>query len=179
FQGIHHPQKGGDGDDLGSVQLYSNSFRISRGQSPTSRGVVKRLAVVKGHGSFDRLDGVVVEKWACVCGFHQGRRVEGTITWFPKSIVRGNQFARKVSWLVWQILDAGIEIGVSDVPSSEVRRGAGVRMAEVALAERVVQEDLLPALGDDAFERQGQRHVLLSSQRKLEGFQGVQFLSGR
>src|SRR2546428_12376406 len=49
-------------------------------------------------------------------------------------------------------------------------------MADIALAERVVEEDLLPSLGHRALEPEGQREVLLPPQGQLERLQGVELL---
>ena len=64
------------------------------------------------------------------------------------------------------------------LPPPEIRRGAGVDVAEIALALGIVQEEPLPSPGDDPSQAEGQLEVLLPPQGELEGLQGVQLLVG-
>jgi hypothetical protein len=76
---------------------------------------------------------------------------------------------------VGQVLHAGVEVRIPDVPAAEVRRRPGVHVAQVALAEPVIEEDFLPALRYGPDEREWQREILLAAQGKLEGLERVQF----
>mgnify|MGYP001607958262 CR=1 FL=1 len=77
--------------------------------------------------------------------------------------------------MVGEGFDAGVEVGVAAVAGI----GAGAGVAQVALAERVVEEDLLAAFGDDALERQRQAEVLLAAEGELERLERIQLLIGR
>src|SRR2546425_978180 len=140
-------------------------------------GIVERLAVVEGDRAFDGFDRVVVEEGPGVRRLHQRRNVEGAVARRAEPVVTRDPLACQTSGLIGQILHTGVEVGIPEAaPTREVGRRPRVHMADIALAERVVEEDLLPSLGHRALEPEGQREVLLPPQGQLERLQGVELL---
>src|SRR5204862_1929520 len=85
---------------------------------------------------------------------------------------------RQPSGQVGNTLHSRIEVAVPEAPPAELRSRPGIHMAEVALAEPVIEKDRLAPLGHRTLELEGQDQVLLSPERQLEGLQGVEFLVG-
>ena len=106
------------------------------------------------------------------------RNVEGPVARRAEPVIARNPLGRQPSGLVGKILHARIEVGVSEAPPAEVRGRPGIHMAEVALAEPVIEKDRLAPLGHRTLELEGQDQVLLSPERQLEGLQGIEFLVG-
>src|SRR3990172_9052988 len=69
-----------------------------------------------------------------------------------------------------------LKLALPMLPPPEIRRGAGVDVAEIALALGIVQEEPLPSPGDDPSQAEGQLEVLLPPQGELEGLHGGQLL---
>jgi hypothetical protein len=109
-----------------------------------------------------------------VGSLHERRGVKRPVARPAKPVVSRNALAGEIGRPVGQVLHAGVEVRVPDISAAEVRRRPGVHVAQVALAEPVIKEDLLPALWDGPDEREWQREVLLATQGKLEGLERVQ-----
>ena len=117
-----------------------------------------------------------MEERSGVGGLHERRRVELAVARDAEAVIRGVLLAQEVRRLVRQVFDAGVEVTVVVRQSEDRRIGirAGVGMAGVALAERVVEKYCLSAARYDALERQRQFDVLLPAQRQLEGLQRIE-----
>src|SRR3989475_2767984 len=175
---VDDPQEGGDRHDLRPIELDTLALGVDLRQRLARRRIVERLAVVEADRAFDGLDGIVVEERPGVRRLHQRRNVERAVARRAEPVVRRDPLARQASWLIGQILHTGVEVGIPEAaPTREVGRRPRIHMADIALAEFVVEEDLLPSLGHRALEPQGQREVLLPPQGQLEGLQGVELLT--
>src|SRR3989449_6783720 len=174
---VDDSQEGSDRHDLRPIELDTLVLGVGLRQRAAGWGIVERLAVVEGDRAFDGFDRVVVEEGPGVRRLHQRRNVEGAVARRAEPVVTRDPLACQTSGLIGQILHTGVEVGIPEAaPTREVGRRPRVHMADIALADRVVEEDLLPSLGYGALEPEGQREVLLPPQGQLEGLQGVELL---
>src|SRR5439155_6751943 len=154
LHGVEDPQKGGHRHHLRCVELDPDLLRVARGQDLPCRRLVEAVAVVERDRSFDGFNRIVVEERAGAGGFHQRWSVERVVAWPAEPVVQRDLFAGQLGRLVGQICDAGIEVGIAAVAAAEIRGRPGVRVVQIALAQPIIEEDLLPALRDGAFERE-------------------------
>ena len=161
------------------VELDPDLLRVARGQDLPCGRLVEAVAAVERDRPFDGFNRIVVEERAGAGGFHQRWRVERVVAWPAEPVVQRDLFAAQLGRLVGQICDAGIEVGVAEVAAAEIRARPGVRVAQIALAQPIVEEDLLAALRDAAFERERQREVLLPAERQRERLERIELFGRR
>src|SRR5438093_1794232 len=140
---VDDPQEGSDRHDLRPIELDTLVLGVGLRQRAAGWGIVERLAVVEGDRAFDGFDRVVVEEGPGVRRLHQRRNVEGAVARRAEPVVTRDPPARQASGLIGQILHTRVEVGIPEAaPTREVGRRPRVHMADIALAERVVEEDL-------------------------------------
>src|SRR6266850_1752273 len=174
LEGIDHPQEGRDGHHLRRVESNAHAVRVGARQETAGGRVVEVLAIVERDGALDRLDGVVVEERPGLGGLDERGRVERAVPRCAEAVVPGDPLAGESSGLVGQILHPGIEIGVAGIAAAERGVGSGVAVADVALPQPVVEEDLLTTLRDGSLERQRKLQIALAPERELEGLERVE-----
>jgi len=105
------------------------------------------------------------------------RRIERAVARRAEAVVGWHLLAGQILGLVYEILDARVEIRVAERGAAGQRRvRPRVAVADVALAEAVVEEDLLAALRDGSLERQRQRQLLAPAEGELERRKRIELL---
>lgn len=186
LEGVQHAQERRDGDHLVGLQVHRDAVGLPgalRGEEAARRRLREGVAVVDG--LLQGGDRVVVEERGRVRGFHQARRVEGSVAGAAEAVVRGivgqsgvgdggHDGVRRV---VRDVLDSGVEVVVD---ARGERRGAGVGVAAGALPGGAigavgVVEQALAGLGQRRAEHElagapGRHHrVGIAPEGELEG----------
>lgn len=122
---------------------------------------------------------VVVEERRGVGRLDQRRGIELAVSGGAEPVVARQRLAAQMHGCAGQVLDAGIEVGIAQVGAGKTRIRAGILVADIALAQFVIEKNALTAQGRPILERQRQGQVPLAAQGEHEGFQGVQFVVRR
>ena len=146
----------------------ASTWVVSRWMPPPicrPKGVVERIAIIECDRAFEGGDGIVVKERGRVGGLDQRRDVELPspkpscgfgLGVFSEPAVGGHGFARQARRRVQEGLDPNLYADVRPVAGAEVALRPGVHVAQIALPEGIVEEDVLPATGDRPLERQRQ-----------------------